>query len=223
MTIDPTIEPPSDPKRPPTLQEFYAGRIKVGLFVKQLSAGSTSSFEQSDLDQTIAAIDSLDPQLRKTLSLATSVRRSRGQAGAASWAWLRQIADREFDGTWTESPSLRRAFDRYFADLTSVNKEKQRRGFNGVRLCLLLLARQDAIDPYELVGRAERLVEPTSDKRRNVTNPGRFAVEPFVRATTLAAFKQAFQSTRLWTDQAKSAKAEMRQAVEALRRARSAS
>ena len=191
-----------------SLRDYYAGGIPAARFTARAAKLDLQQFSPEDVDRILDELSSLDPLLRKTAALANAAILHRGAVQPAVKDWLVAVVQSEFAGSWTADTTTRRVFDRYRAAINGETLES-RRAFNALKLTLLLLYREDKIDPFELVAEIERLAGAGG---RTPSRRGRPEVEPFVRVSDLNALKRVYGSLRLWLEEARAARTRVREA-----------
>jgi len=195
------------------LYAFYsAKRPSASKFVRVLFKQRVEHFEQSDTQRILGELPTLDPALRKTAGLAASVLRGKGAAQPACMEWLTTVLGLEFDGTWAEARSLRRAFQWYRQQLASGRSTAPARAFNALRIALLMLERERSIDPFELVSQISGVVESSRQRTKSDRDIEAAAARPFLKASSLTSLRELHGAVVLWLEQSIRARNEARQA-----------
>ena len=199
-----------------SLTAFYGAGIPPARFLGSLLKGSVQQFPQEDVERALSELRSRDPLLRRTVGLASAAILRHGPVQPAVKQWLVAVLQSEFEGSWSDT-ATRRVFDRYRVAIGSKNVSESRRAFNAMRLGLLLLHREDKLDPVEVVTEVERLA--TTTRGRSPSGQGRSAIELFLRAAELNRLKRVYAALQLWLDEARGARNRVHEAQEGRDRA----
>ena len=194
-----------------TLRQYYQGEISAGLLFKQAVPGPADMDDQSQIGALVVDLRDFDSDFGKTVKLLPK------RSNLPRWLmnWLGAVVERNIgdglDRTKSSRGRLQYVFTRCREALTSRDAAKRRRAYNLLRLSLLCLNNRSLLDPLDLI-EATTLYE-----RRGKLKEGdleRHAIEPLLRATSAAAFKQVLLSLRFWTERVHTARADVFRAEE---------
>ena len=192
-----------------TLREYYEGRIPLKQLFGRTGQVPAEAHDQKRLEEILADLGEYDPDLRKTVKLAS--RRS----NLPRWLreWLKVIIEHEMGGVLDPEEAsggfgLRRLFLKCRGSLTDKDAQKGRRAYNRLRLSLVYVHSRRALDPIDLAEEVTRLAFPEGRSRFSGHDLERGAVSPFLRATSPSTLKKVLLSLRLWIELARTARAE---------------
>ena len=210
---------------PVTLRGYYEGRTALKQLFSPVGSTPSDGHDQARMQGLLDDLEDLDPDLRKTMKLASA------RANPPRWlqAWVKSVVEREREGalnpeTASTSFGLRQLFRGCQESLPAKDRATRpqphgtatvddalvrRRAFNILRLSLLWLHGVRPLDPVDLAEEATRFVMLDGGSRFRERDLERNAVAPLLRATTPSTLKKALMSVRFWMEWARTARTDV--------------
>ena len=195
---------------PVTLREYYEGRTPLKRLFGPAAPTPADAQDQTQSDALLADLGGFDPDLRKTIKLAS------GRVNLPPWlqVWFKTVVEREMGAALDAEEAcrgfgLRRLFTRSREGLTAKDVATRRRAYNLLRLSLVSVHSVRQLDPIDLAEETIRLVFPEGRSRFRERDLERGAVTPLLRATSPGALKKALLSLRFWMEWAHTARADV--------------
>ena len=218
--IAPAAEAP-----PVSLRGYYEGRTPLKRLFNPAGSAPRDGHDQAKMQGLLVDLDGFDPDLRKTIKLASA------RVNPPRWlqAWLKSVVEQGLGGTLnpeeaSTSFGLRRLFRRCRESLLAKGTNTRphlpgtatedaaltrRRAFNLLRLSLVWVNSVRQLDPVDLAEEATHFVTLDAGSRFIGRDLERSAVAPLLRATNLDAFKKVLVSLRFWIKWAHAARTDV--------------